>query len=227
MHGYYWLLWSLFSLLKQWTTDDTSEICKQVVQVCDYENEPGVNNWLYTQYIDYRDSKEVFVKTTFNFSRCTTSSQCTQSSINVYYHSTNGSCPEEGTNSSNYKHIAGFSSRYSVHGSSRLERPDSDEGFYLGFRDTGTCGTISRVRVYYKVCASKVDGLTSYPSLPLPAQNSQEPNIAYAYCAYNSFNSVASGYKAYANGRCEYGARCECRLGYEEVTTATAARCRG
>ena len=64
MHGYYWLLWSLFSLLKQWTTDDTSEICKQVVQVCDYENEPGVNNWLYTQYIDYRDSKEVFVKTT-------------------------------------------------------------------------------------------------------------------------------------------------------------------
>ena len=209
----------------QWTTNSTAEICKQSVDVCDYENEPGVNNWLYTQYIEYLDSKEVFIEVTYDLSVCHSSYLCSELYITLYYHRTNGSCPEEQTDSTNYQYIGriNWDSTYTA----RIERPTSDEGFYLGFQDTGTCGTISRVRVYYKVCASKVDGLTSYPSLPLPAQNSQEPNIAYAYCAYNSFNSVASGYKAYANGRCEYGARCECRLGYEAVTTAAAARCRG
>ena len=202
----------------------------QNVQVCDYENGPGVHNWLYTQYIEYLDSKELFVKVTYNLSSCLSSAQCTKPFIDLYYHSTNGSCPEEEYSNENYYQYIGKLIQQQEGAMSltfSFERPDSDEGFYLGFRDTGTCGTISRVRVYYTVCASKVDGLTSYPSLPLPAQNSQESNIAYAYCAYNSFNSVASGYKAYGNGRCEYGARCVCRPGYEEVTTATAARCRG
>ena len=196
------------------------------MQVCDYENEPGVNNWLYTQYIEYLDSKEVFIEVAHDLSVCHYNSLCSESYISIYRYTTNGSNPVQQTDSTNYRYFGRFYRSSSTY-TARLERPSSDEGFYLGFRDTGTCGTISQVRVYYKVCASKVDGLTFYPSLPLPAQSSQEPNIAYAYCAYNSFNSLASGYKAYGNGRCEYGARCECRLGYEEVTVASDARCQG
>ena len=106
----------------QWTTNSTAEICKQSVDVCDYENEPGVNNWLYTQYIEYLDSKEVFIEVTYDLSVCRNSYLCSESYITLYYHGTNGSCPEEQTDSTNYQYIGRiywWGSTYTA----RLERP--------------------------------------------------------------------------------------------------------
>ena len=39
-------------------------------------------------------------------------------------------------------------------------------GFYLGFQDQDSCGTVERVQVYRTICPSRTEGLVMYPETP-------------------------------------------------------------
>ena len=91
-------------------------------------------------------------------------------------------------------------------------------GFYMGIKDVGTCGQISRIIIYYLVCPAKVTGLVIYNEIAVPLRAAS--NVVYsAMCAANAHNvthlevTIIS-----ANSTCidmaSGGARCECNRGY-------------
>ena len=68
----------------------------------------------------------------------------------------------------------------------RFKPSSNANGFYLGIEDTGTCGSIERVTVYYRIIPSRTDGLIYYPEIPLPPVGSPDTITRTAVCAANS-----------------------------------------
>ena len=106
----------------------------------------------------------------------------------------------------------------------RRFRPSGSTGFHLGIRDTGTCGYVDRILLYYTLCNKFQDGLVNYPELVRPPEGSP-PNVAQACCAPNSHNTTSLSFRAYSDGRCERGVMCECDAGY--ILNATGTGCNG
>ena len=92
----------------------------------------------------------------------------------------------------------------------------TSSGFYFGIRDSGLCGLLGRVIIYYKVCLGRQSGLVVYPETALPPSNGPMEYFD-ASCVQNAHNItslqiIANG----ASGTCSSGAKCECNLGYFE-----------
>lgn len=101
-------------------------------------------------------------------------------------------------------------------------RPDPKmSGLYLGIKDPGTCGQISRIIFYYRHCPAKQVGLVVYPQFAAPPENG--PNEEFlAQCVCNAHNVTSlgvTGFSGSQSGTCEdndpQGAICECDAGYE------------
>ena len=101
-------------------------------------------------------------------------------------------------------------------------------GFYLGFRDTGTCVNILRLQVYYRISPQRTDGLVTYPEIALPPQGSSETVTAMATCAASSTNLTSLQITCFANETCVNVASCACVPGHEYVAgTGGSAQCSG
>lgn len=116
---------------------------------------------------------------------------------------------------STLQHIAGSSI---ISQTRSLLRPNAN-GSYFGFHDTGTCGAIERVVVYYTVCLSKQVELVFYPEFANPPHNGPD-QVVKAECVCNAHNVTTLNVLASASdGTCVDeavgGARCECDDGYE------------
>ena len=107
----------------------------------------------------------------------------------------------------------------------RIFRPSGSTGFHLGIRDTGTCGYVDRILLYYTPCKKFQDGLVKYPELVRPPEGSP-PSVAQACCANNSHNTTSLSFRAYSDGRCERGVMCECDAGYI-LDAAVGTSCNG
>lgn len=111
-----------------------------------------------------------------------------------------------------------------------LVRPEPrTRGFYLGFRDTGTCGQVNRIIVYYTICHARQNELVLYPQVGSPPEGGPDA-IHQAQCVDNAHNVTSLAMKAFSeNGTCmdvvPGGARCECNAGYE--IAANRRSCRG
>ena len=149
------------------------------------------------------------------------------------YNSDNITTNANRINSSNYEPLFGDeeSSRFvQPTGVSRVQevtqsitRPANSDGFYLGIRDEGTCGSISRLIVFYVVCPTRVDGLVTYP---------ESADILFeALCASNAHNITSLQVIAFSSngGNCSPvapgGAVCECDGGY--VLSSDGLSCEG
>ena len=106
----------------------------------------------------------------------------------------------------------------------RSFRASGSTGFHLGIRDTGTCGYVDRILLYYTPCIKFQDGLVNYPELVRPPEGSP-PYVAHACCANNSHNTTSLSFRAYSDGRCERGVMCECDAGY--ILDAAGTGCSG
>ena len=109
----------------------------------------------------------------------------------------------------------------------RSFRPPGDyTGFYLGIRDTGTCGQVKRIFLYYEPCKKMQKGLVNCPEVVRPPAGSG-PNIAEACCAPNSHNTTSRTVRAHSNGTCECDVMCESDAGYrlDESGTACIGKC--
>ena len=101
-------------------------------------------------------------------------------------------------------------------------------GFYLGFRDTGTCLNILRLQVYYRISHRRTVGLVTYPEIALPPQGSSETVTAMATCAASSTNLTSLLVTCFANGTCVDVASCGCVPGHEYMAgTEGSAQCSG
>ena len=104
----------------------------------------------------------------------------------------------------------------------------NSNGFYLGFRDTGTCVNIVRLQVYYRISPQRTDGLVTYPEIALPHAGSGGSATAMATCAANSTNLTSLLVTCFADGRCDSVATCACNPGYEYINgTGGSGTCGG
>ena len=107
-------------------------------------------------------------------------------------------------------------------------KPSSNaNGFYLGIEDTGTCGSIERVTVYYRIIPNRTDGLIEYPEIPLPPVGSSDTITRSAVCAADS---TGSGLELTADSRgiVEGDPSCLCNPGYQfESLAGGGAECAG
>ena len=171
---------------------------------------------------------EVYLNITYRFTQC--NQGCTNNFVTLYRYDTNSiASVSDRTNNSNYLPTPLFGqgtentdSRFQQVGNLDVNVVRSfttvgSTGFHLGIRDTGTCGQVRRIFLYYTPCTKKPqDGLVSYPELVRPPEGSP-PNVAEACCAPNSHNTTSLSFRAYSasDGRCERSVRCECDAGYK------------
>ena len=179
-----------------------------------------------TQYLSFGSANEVFFNVSYDFRDCTFVDNChPYVTLSRYDRNSVGNAAQQ-IDPSNYQYLTG-SETTSQFGTGTtgggvrvtgIERPSSFTGFYLGIQDTGTCGTVRRVLVYYLVCPARVSGLVSFPQTPVPLQSSA--NTVYSgSCAPNS-HAVTSleveitSTTSVCTERALGGARCECDAGY-------------
>lgn len=141
--------------------------------------------------------------------------------MNVYFYSTNHYESQARTNPDNYEPIGQIYPNANSNQVLSFVRPVNHNGFYLGIEDVGSCATVIRVQVFYKICPAKVVGLVTYPSLALPPVNYMNPVVGTALCASNAVSTSPFHYRAFENGTCEYNSNCECRIGYQENIVPT------
>ena len=229
-----------------WVTNDVDgdgQDWTQIGGVCSRSMRPctrqvSQDNWLFSQHVRYEDAKEVFFQVSYRFIECQGS--CIRPYVTLYhYNSDNIATDANRINPSNYELLFGDeeSSRFvqptrvsRVQEVTRtITRPANSDGFYLGFRDEGTCGTIPRLIVYYVVCPTRVDGLVTYPEFGVPERTSADIPFE-AQCASNAHNITSLQVIAFSsNSSCSPvasgGAVCECDGGY--VLSSDGLSCEG
>ncbi|XP_038061657.1 ephrin type-B receptor 2-like [Patiria miniata] len=158
-----------------WTEQGSSY--NRFYSVCQVRNPDASNgSWLRMPYIPRRLGNRIHVEIEFTMNSCTgidDAHQCKET-FELFYH-------EAATNEPQYqpswteppytriKRIAAetrFSDGDSMDHQANLaveEFPTSANGFYLAFRDTGACMAITRVRVFYEVCAAKTESFAKFP----------------------------------------------------------------
>ena len=216
----------------QWTSS-FGGLCAAQPRSCDFRVATPQDNWLFTQYIRYIDATEVFVNITTNFQECRLASNpsCTQLYVNMYRYERNGVDATAARTTANYQFVRRIeqpSNFQQFAGSFNFTPSGNTNGFYLGFRDTGTCVNLLRIQVYYRISPERTDGLVTYPEIALPPKDSSETVTAMATCAANSTNLTSLLVTCFANGSCVDVASCACVPGYEYVAgTRGSAQCRG
>jgi len=148
--------------------------------------------------------------------------------VTLYRYDTSTPVPtNDKTNISNYQYLTGDrdTSMFGSAGNTimfqvkRVLRPSNYDGFCLGIRDTGTCGTpLIRMIVYYKICPARISGLVNFAEHSVPPINA--PNSSYSgSCAPNSHNMTSLVVDIHSptsecTERAVGGARCKCNGGY-------------
>lgn len=190
--------------------------------MCDYQQAADQDNWLITQYISYLDAQEVFVTVSVNLGQCISSRpSCNRLIVDMLQYETDQA---DGTQR---RRTANYSPLYTIEVQPSENTPVTREftfindgnfnGFYLAFRDTegGTCANLQSLRVYYRICPERVEGLVTYPEIGLPPEGMSEPITRDAICASNSSPTSSLELSAFADGRCEGEPACACDPGYE------------
>ncbi len=195
--------------------------CQRVLRSCDHTESAAQQNWLFTQYISYLDAKQVFVSVTYRLSQCVTGgnakAECKTLDVHWYEGSTIMSMAQQ-TNRDNYSPLLTLTSTTTATVTQEFSfNPGNFNGFYLAFEDDGSCVDLNGLRVYYRICPGKVEGLVTYPEIALPTQGSTMPALRDAICASNSSATSSLELSAFADGTCSGEPTCECNPGYEYV----------
>ncbi|XP_036704704.1 ephrin type-A receptor 2 isoform X7 [Balaenoptera musculus] len=135
------------------------------------------DNWLRTNWVYRGEAERIFIELKFTVRDCNSfpggASSCKET-FNLYYaesdvdYGTNFQkrqftkidtiAPDEITVSSDFeaRHVK-------LNVEERSVGPLSRKGFYLAFQDIGACVALLSVRVYYKKCPEKLQGLAHFP----------------------------------------------------------------
>ena len=169
-----------------------------------------------------------------NFQECRLNSECTQLYVDMYRYERDGVDATAARTTTNYQFVrrieqpSGFSQQQYSASFSFTPTSGNTNGFYLGFRDTGTCVNLQRLQVYYRISPQRIVGLVTYPKVALPRQGSSGSVIAMATCAANSRNLASLQVTCFADGWCVDVASCACVPGHEYVAgTGESGTCRG
>lgn len=141
----------------------------------------------------------------------------------MYKYDTDGIMGEqERTNRDNYWPLFGTEVASRLNGSGdtgsvmvvlSFPRTEGRRGFYLAFRDTGTCVTIGRVFLYYTVVLGRSETFLRCPDVPLP-RDSQTLSTLSCSCINGTGGVGSLDRSCNQRGVCNEDQRCECDAGF-------------
>ena len=223
-----------FLCLSQWNAGGGGS-CREQLRICDYtaDTQPQ-NNWVFTQFINFDEAREIYVNASYQYIACINNERngCVTLQTTVYRYETNGQVSNtERVNPANYlsNEVVVLDLTAGKNSGRRIDtfRPSSSaSGFYLGVQDTGTCGSIERITVYYLVCPRRTEDLVTIPEIPRPPINVNTPIGESASCASDSTGSNLQLTCA-ADGTFVGSPVCLCNPGHEFVSSGGSASCQG
>lgn len=163
-------------------------------------------NWFFTSFIRFPSVQgvdgvqEVFFNISYRFSQCTSSPTCMNDFVTVYKYDTNAPDSVGRNNPGNYQLLRGTvdNSRLQQGGQQtdvnvlwRIQRPTTN-GFYLAFKDEGTCGLVRRLIVYYVRNLAYSGTLLTCPSVPLPPQGTTAATTQGTCCCGENAANMSS-----------------------------------
>ena len=221
--------------------------CSQTAAVCGFEF-GAQNNWLITQFINNTLSRpEVYIRLSYSINtQCTTGCLTT---LDIHVLHTNNSDQNIVRNTTVFGSQPTFSLTRTIRDGSALidvlqvtvDSPTT--GFYLAFRDLGTCVSLSEVTVFYPVCDNvSLDFGATFTEMRFPGETStgrcftnmatdlNAPNDSFvATCVLNSYSSITQN-RVFTNWTISGGpSRCMCLPGYEfnSSTNSSSSQCQG
>ena len=167
---------------------------------------------------------------TANFQECRLARypNCTRLYFDMYRYERNGVDATAARTTNNYQLVRRIEQPSNFSGqqyaaSFSFTPSGNTNGFYLGFRDTGTCVNLQRLQVYYNALQPVVDPPVVCPEVGRPPQGSTLP----VTCSCPANSTVAPGSSlqltCYPNGTCTGNPLCQCDEGHQAITR----RCRG
>ena len=210
----------------QW--EDRGGICQIELRTCGFAAGPQ-DNWGFTQYISYGDAIELLLHFNYRFTPCSANPACFNPFVTIYIFNTDSQVSDAvRTSIGNYVPLNGneLESRIQQVGGTAEEKlfrytgmrkadGTNYNGFYLGFRDQGTCGQINRVRVYHRIAPGYSQGLLTCPDIALPIEGTTDTNTGPCSCATNAAGSTSLDLTCSADGTCTGNPSCGCVPGYQ------------
>ena len=173
------------------------------------------------------------VFTNFGVPNCRERNRCRpRFNLLRYFTDTPRSTSIEGTgymNPSNYEQFAepyGPDTTISYKITYTFTLPPTSTGFYIAAQDTGSCLTLSRLRVYRYNCKYREVGLVRYPDAPAPVSGTA--NVKFS-CVENGgpIGTDTVGCTSEGTWADETPPRCGCLPGYQvntEISTCESER---
>lgn len=182
---------------------------------CSHREETPQENYLFTQYVNKFGANEIFISINYNFGTRT------NAMFDVLVYESTGVKHMESLNRDNYELLETITlPSNSRTGSALLSfiPKETTKGFYLGFRETGTCITVTRLSVFAHICPEQVNGLVHYPQTFAPPRESGSVVDATGACLANSSRvngmSTSSPLQCAALGTWLEPEDCQCNPGY-------------
>ena len=214
--------------------------------MCGFESGPQ-DNWIITQFINNTLRREfVYISVIFSINRyeCTANTSCL-STLNVHVLQTNEVDQNFVRNVSVFDRSSAFVLTSSIGDGTnlithtiRISADLSTSGFYVAFRDRGTCIGILEVLVYYPVCDSiSLDFGASFLTTQFPGGSSVGSCFANMSVALNPTNrsfeatctlSTSSNNESLANWTINGDpSGCMCLPGYMFISRSSTEQCKG
>ena len=195
-------------------------LCQSEPESCDYRETAEQENWFFTQYISYRQAKEVFVNVSAYFESCRLARNptCSQLYVDMYRYERNGTDRAAARTTSNYgqpiRRIQPNGLGQAVNQISFTFIPSGNfNGFYIGVRATGTCASIRRLQVYYNTFQPIAPSPVICHETGLPPQGTTIQ--VTCSCPANSVRTSSNlQLTCSSDGTCTGNPSCQCLEGY-------------
>lgn len=205
------------NIFLQWS--QSGGICNFDLQSCAYDSPTPQDNWALTQYIPYLEAKRVLVNVTYRFTQCTNNPNCLNDFVTLSRYDVETREARQ-TDTRNYVEMEVLRQEGKKAVSKHLifTKPENANGFYLGFRDNGTCGQVRRIVVYYENAPGYIDenSLVTCPCVAYPELES-ETNSRECTCHANALPIGSLVRRANYTGFVKEVPMCGCKPGYEFI----------
>ena len=224
----------LMCCVVQWFT--RGSVCQQELRVCSNaltEAEKNQqNNWVFSSHIRFPDVpgvdgvQEVFFNITYRFVECVQRPDCQRTYVTAYKYDVDAPDENSQTDPSRYSPLRGTEELSRIVQSEQFDAADSvigfsiprprTNGFYLAFRDQGTCGQVRRVILYYERTLQYNGTLLTCPTVPYPLQGTATTTQGSCCCGENAANNASLNIVCSADQRCvePMSGVCGCAPGY-------------
>uniref|UniRef100_UPI00358F8097 ephrin type-A receptor 4-like isoform X2 n=1 Tax=Myxine glutinosa TaxID=7769 RepID=UPI00358F8097 len=204
----------------------------QAFQVCNV-NGPNYDNWLVTEWVPRREAHHVLVELKFTLRDCSSLPDQTRNckeTFNFLYAESDGSPPQRPYERHFVKKstIAADKIFTQIDVGDRVLKLNTrviqlprltNQGFYLGFQDTGACVALVSVRAFYKRCPETIRHLAKFPATVSNTKLQKIPGT----CVSGAIVKEPPQLHCDADGKWVVPiGRCVCKAGY----AATGEKCR-